>query len=186
MTIVVRDAYDAEALEHTRAYSGKPHCSAAGRGKNMVWKATWKAKWVAITILLCVGVLGLSGCRHTPDEEQVRKAIAATAEGAEAGKAGDTVAALTEDFDGNAGQLDRKSLANLIRLYALRGQKVHVLMGPMDVQRRGERMVATFTVTLTAGVGVLPDNAGAYEVETGWRKEDGEWRCFTASWKKAL
>jgi len=151
-----------------------------------MWKASGKALRVAITILLCVGLPVLSACRHAPDEEQVRKAIAGTTEGVEAGKASDTVEALTEDFDGNAGQLDRKSLANLIRLYALRGQKVHVLMGPMDVERRGERMVATFTVTLTAGAGVLPDNAGAYAVETGWRKEDGEWRCFTATWKKAL
>ena len=137
-------------------------------------------------LLLCIALAGLAGCRHTPDEERVRTAISASAEAAEAGKAGDTVAALTEDFDGNTGQLDRKALANLIRVYALRGQKVHVLMGPTEVEKRGERMVATFTVTLAAGVGVLPDNAGAYQVETGWRKEDGEWRCFTATWKRAL
>jgi len=152
----------------------------------MMRKATWKVLRVAMTILLCAGAIGMVGCRHTPDEEQVRKAVAATAEAAEAGKAGDTVDALTEDFDGNAGQLDRKSLANLIRVYALRGQKIHVLMGPMTVEPRGDRMVATFTVTLTAGAGVLPDNAGAYEVETGWRREGGEWRCFTAAWKRAL
>lgn len=139
-----------------------------------------------MTILLFVSAMVLPGCRHTPDQQQVREAIASTAEGAEAGKAGDTVDAITEDFDGNAGQLDRRSLANLIRLYAVRGQKVHVLMGPVSVEARGERMVATFTVTLTAGVGVLPDNAGAYDVETGWRKEEGEWRCFTATWKRAL
>lgn len=149
-------------------------------------KASDKALRVAMTILLCVGLTGVSGCHRTPDEEQVRKAVASSAEAAEAGKASDTVDALTEDFDGNSGQLDRKSLANLIRVYALRGQTVHVLMGPMTVEPRGERMVATFTVTLTAGVGVLPDNAGAYDVETGWRKEGGEWRCFTATWKRAL
>jgi len=128
----------------------------------------------------------LAGCRHAPDEEQVRKAIAATVAGAEAGKASDTVEALTDDFDGDAGQLDKKALANLVRFYALRGQSIHVLMGPTTVEPRGERIVATFTVTLTAGAGVLPDNAGAYQVETGWRKEGGEWRCFTASWKKSL
>jgi hypothetical protein len=138
------------------------------------------------TALSCLMLVGLAGCRHTPDEEQVRNAISSTAEAAESGKAGDTVAAVSDDFDGNAGELDRKSLANLIRAYALRGQKVHVLMGPTDVDKRGERMVASFTVTLAAGVGVLPDNAGAYEVETGWRKDGGEWRCFTATWKRAL
>ncbi|SEV99853.1 hypothetical protein [Luteibacter sp. 329MFSha] len=142
----------------------------------------WKVAAVAMSLALA----GLGGCRHAPDETRVRDAIAATAEAAEGGKAGDTVAALTEDFDGNAGQLDRRSLANLVRVFALRGQKVHVLMGPVDVDRRGERMTATFTVTLTAGAGVLPENAGAYVVETGWRREGGDWRCFTATWKRAL
>lgn len=138
------------------------------------------------TTMLCLLLALLTGCRHAPDEERVRDAIAATAEAAEAGKAGDTVAALSDDFDGNAGALDRRALANLVRAYALRGQKVHVLMGPTEVSRRGDRMTATFTVTLTAGAGVLPDNAGAYVVETGWRKEGGEWRCYTATWKHAL
>jgi hypothetical protein len=139
--------------------------------------------WIALAFLL---LSALAGCRHTPDEEQVRKAIAATVAGAEAAKASDAVEALTDDFDGNTGELDKRSLANLVRVYALRGQSIHVLMGPMTIEKRGERMVATFTVTLTAGAGVLPDNAGAYRVETGWRKEGGEWRCFTATWKKAL
>lgn len=138
------------------------------------------------TTALCLLLALLTGCRHAPDEERVRDAIAATAEAAEAGKAGDTVAALSDDFDGNAGALDRRALANLIRAYALRGQKVHVLMGPTEVSRRGDRMTAAFTVTLTAGAGVLPDNAGAYTVETGWRKDGGEWRCYTATWKHAL
>jgi hypothetical protein len=139
--------------------------------------------WIALAFLL---LAALAGCRHTPDEEQVRKAVAATVAGAEAGKASDTTEVLTDDFDGNTGQLDKRSLANLVRVYALRGQSIHVLMGPMTVEPRGERIVATFTVTLTAGAGVLPDNAGAYQVETGWRKEGSEWRCFTASWKNAL
>ena len=139
--------------------------------------------WIALAFAL---LSALAGCRHTPDEEQVRKAIAATVAGAEAAKASDAVEALTDDFDGNTGELDKRSLANLVRVYALRGQSIHVLVGPTTIEPRGERMVATFTVTLTAGAGVLPDNAGAYRVETGWRKEGGEWRCFTATWKKAL
>ena len=137
-------------------------------------------------VVLCLLFAGLAGCRHAPDEEQVRNAIVTSAEAAEQGEAGDTVVALTEDFDGNAGALDRRALGNLVRAYALRGQKVHVLMGPTEVDRRGDRMVATFTITLTAGAGVLPDDAGAYTVETGWRKDDGEWRCFTATWKQVL
>jgi hypothetical protein len=165
-------------LEHTRAYSGKPQRNEEAMGDN-----TMSKRWIALVFLL---LAALVGCRHTPDEERVGKAIAATAAGAEAGRASDAVEALTDDFDGNAGQLDKRSLANLVRVFALRGQAIHVLMGPTAIEPRGERIVATFTVTLTAGAGVLPDDAGAYRVETGWRKDDGTWRCFTATWKKAL
>ncbi len=136
------------------------------------------------TILL---VLCLSACRHTPDEAQVRAAIAAVAQAGEAGRAGDVVAPLSDDFDGNGGELDRRSLANMVRLFALRGEHIGVTMGPVNIEHRGERMVATFTVTLTSrGGGLLPDQLGVYQVESAWRHEDGSWRCYTASWKHAL
>ncbi|QWT22409.1 hypothetical protein KPL74_10520 [Bacillus sp. NP157] len=136
--------------------------------------------------LLLIALAGVAACHHTPDDEQVRAAIAAAAAATETGSASDTVAALSDDFDGNGGQMDKRALANLVRLFALRGQKVHVLLGPVSVEKRGERQVATFTATLAASSGVLPDDAGAYRVETGWRKDGGKWVCFTATWKRAL
>jgi ketosteroid isomerase-like protein len=135
------------------------------------------------TILLAALVL-LGACRHTPDETRIREAIAATAKAAEAGEASGAVAGLTEDFDGNGGALDRRSLANMIRIGALRGARVGVTMGPVAVERRGERMVATFTATLTSTTNLFPDQLGLYRVETGWRKDSGQWKCFTATWSR--
>jgi hypothetical protein len=54
------------------------------------------------------------------------------------------------------------------------------------VEQRGERLVADFTVTLTRGTHLLPGAAGVYEVETAWRMEGGEWRCYSATWKRQL
>ncbi|UPG95858.1 hypothetical protein [Luteibacter aegosomatissinici] len=139
-----------------------------------------------LATLLLIASAVLAGCHHAPDDAQVRKAITAAAAGAETGSGSAAVAGLSDDFDGNSGDLNKPALANLVRVFALRGQKIHVLLGPVSVEPRGERMVATFTATLTAGAGVLPDNAGAYQVETGWRKDGGKWVCFTASWKRAL
>jgi hypothetical protein len=139
---------------------------------------------LATLLLMTLAVVG--GCHRTPDDEAVRKAIAAASAAAERGSPGDTVASLSDDFDGNAGQLARRDLANLVRVFALRGQHIHALVGPVTVEKRGDRQLATFTVTLTAGVGVLPENAGAYQVETGWRRDGGEWHCFTATWKRAI
>jgi hypothetical protein len=138
-------------------------------------------------VLACLlGLLPLAGCHHTPDEEQVRAAITAatTATGeADAGGLGDV---LTDDFDGNEGRLDKRQLTGLLRLQRLRGERVSVLLGPVDVDRRGERIVATFTVTLGGGGRLLPDRLGVYRVESGWRGDDGTWRCYTATWKRAL
>ncbi len=130
--------------------------------------------------------LTLSACRRTPDEVQVRAAIASIAKAAEVGAAGDVVAPLSDDFDGNAGELDRRALSGMVRLLALRGEHIGVTMGPVSIEHRGERMVATFTVTLTSGGKLLPDELGIYQVESAWRNEDGNWRCYTASWKHPM
>ena len=143
-------------------------------------------KTACLLIVLTLFALALSACRRTPDEEQVRAAIAAIAQAAEAGSAGDVGAPLSEDFDGNAGQLDRRGLTGTVRLLALRGEHIGVTMGPVSIEPRGERMVAPFTVRLTSGGRLLPDQLGLYQVESAWRKEDGEWRCYMASWKHSL
>ena len=143
-------------------------------------------KTPCLLIAFALLALTLPGCRRTPDQAQVRAAIAAVAQAAEEGSAGDVGAPLSEDFDGNAGQLDRRGLTSMIRLMALRGEHVGVAMGPVSIEHRGERMVATFTVTLTSGGRLLPDQLGMYQVESAWRREDREWRCYTASWKHSL
>src|SRR3546814_14480225 len=71
---------------------------------------------------------------------QVREAIAAVAQAAEAGSASDVGEPLSEDFDGNAGALDRRGLTGMVRLLALRGEHVGVTMGPVSIEHRGARM----------------------------------------------
>lgn len=144
-----------------------------------------KKKSLVVTVLVLLA-LSLSACRHTPDETQVREAIAAMAQAAEAGSARDLAKPLSEDFDGNAGMLDRRGLTGMVRLLALRGEQVGVMMGPVSIERRGERLLATFTVTLSSGGKLLPDQLGVYRVESAWRNEDGTWRCYTAQWKRVM
>ncbi|OOG55844.1 hypothetical protein B0E47_08265 [Rhodanobacter sp. B05] len=144
-------------------------------------------KFMCLLIVLIVLPMGVSACRHTPDEEQVRQVIAAVSRGAESASAGDVVAPLSKDFDGNAGELDRRSLGNMVRLVALRGEHIGVTMGPVTIEHRGARIVATFTVGLSSGSGgLLPGRLGVYQVESAWRHEDGEWLCYSASWKRAI
>lgn len=139
-----------------------------------------------VVLLLAAAILALAACHRPGDEAQVRTAITAMATAAEATIAGDVVAPLSTDFDGNAGELDRRAIGNLVRLFALRGEHVGVVLGPIGIERRGERLLATVTVTLSGGGRWLPDHAGVYRVQSAWRGDGGAWRCYTASWKRVL
>jgi hypothetical protein len=145
-----------------------------------------RKKTILIASVLVLFALLLPGCRRAPDEAQVREAIAAMAQAAEAGSASNVGKPLSEDFDGNGGSLDRPKLTGMVRLLALRGDHVGVTMGPVSIDRPGERMVATFTVTLSSGGKLLPDRLGVYRVESAWRQEDGDWRCYTATWERVM
>jgi hypothetical protein len=143
-------------------------------------------KIVVLPMILALCAMALPGCRHTPDEVQVREAIAASAHAAENGSAGDVVESLSDDFDGNAGELDRRELANMVRLIHLRGERIGVTMGPITIEHRGDRMVASFVVTLIRGSKLLPAQLGVYDVESAWRREGRQWRCYSASWKHSM
>ena len=142
-------------------------------------------KWCS-SLALALLFAASAGCRHTPDETLVREAIASAAQAAGQADAAGVVAPLSEDFDGNAGRLARKDLAHLVRLAGWRGEHVGVTLGPVSVERRGERLVVDFRLSLTQGSRLLPDAAGVYQVEAAWRREGDEWRCYSATWKRQL
>ena len=143
-------------------------------------------RMIRLLMALIVLLAAVSACRRTPDEQQVRQAIAAVSKAAEAGSASGVTAPLSEDFDGNNGELDRRSLGNMVRLVSLRGEHVGVTTGPVTLEHRGERIVASLTVALTSNSGgLLPAQLGVYRVESAWRQEGGHWRCYSASWKHA-
>lgn len=144
--------------------------------------------WSAYPRLLiaCLLAAVLVACSHPPDEVQVRAAIDAGANAVRSSDPGDLSDVLSKAFDGNDGLLDRRTAVNMVRVARLRRESVKVVMGPVSLERRGDRFVATFTVTLAGGQSWLPSDLGVYHVSSGWRNEDGHWRCYVATWKPAL
>jgi len=136
--------------------------------------------------LLALLLVVLAGCHRAPDEVLIRQAIDKTVQATEQVDASAAVAALTDDFDGNSGTMTRQDIANLLRAAKFRGETLHAVSGPVDVQPRGERYVASFTITLTSGGKLFPSEAGVYKVETAWRREGREWRCYNATWTQQL
>lgn len=136
--------------------------------------------------LLWVGLALLAACRHPPDEQQVRDAIAAGAAAVEEADAGDFGKLLAEDFDGNRGEADARYFANLMRVARLRDEHPTVLVGPISTETRDGRIRASFTATIGGRSSLVPERLGVYQVESWWRKDGGRWRCYNASWERKL
>lgn len=148
----------------------------------------WKRRAGAIVVVLCVvmAVPQLAGCHRTSDEEQIRQNIAAAAGAARDDDTAGVLDVVSEDFTGNDGDLDRHGLRQLLALRVLRHDSTGVLVGPVSVERQGDRLIATFTLTLTGGKpdSLMPDQIAVYAMTTAWRRDGSKWRCYNATWKQ--
>jgi hypothetical protein len=136
--------------------------------------------------LILVLVLLMAGCHRTPDDVLIRQSIDAAVHATEQVDAAALTGQLTDDFDGDDGTMRRQDIGNLLRVASFRGETLHAVLGPVDVEPRGERYVADFTLTLTSGGKLFPSQLGVYKVETAWRKEGHDWRCYGATWTQQL
>jgi ketosteroid isomerase-like protein len=138
-------------------------------------------------VLPIIAFLMLAACRHTPDEQRVRDAVAAMQKAAEARDPRGFMAHVATDFTGNDGQVDRDGLHNLLRAEVLRNESVGVTLGPIDVELQGERATVHVAATFTGGSGgLLPERGSIYAITSGWKREGGEWRCYNAAWQQKL
>jgi hypothetical protein len=127
-------------------------------------------------------VLALAACARTPPEQAVREAVAAVEAAIETGEPRRLHGWLAEDFVGPGG-MDRAGARQLAQASLLRYRELSVVLGPVEVTVDGTHAQASFTAAVTGGSGrVLPDAGRIYDVRTGWRLEDGEWRLLSAEW----
>jgi hypothetical protein len=128
----------------------------------------------------------LAGCDSTPPEEKLRATIAQMQADGEAHEVSKVMDSVAEDFGGPNG-MDHRQLRAFLAVVSLRNKELGVTLGPIDVELMGERATAKFTLYATGGAGgLLPDRAQVYEVTTGWKMVDGEWKLISANWKDQL
>ncbi len=148
---------------------------------------------LAVAGVMCALSL-FTACHRTPDEQQIRQAIESAASAARGNDAKGVLAVVSDDFTGNDGDFDKRELGQMLALRALRQDRTGVLIGPISFEHKslprtrsgGDRIVATFRLTLTGGKAgeLLPDQVKVYDMTTAWRREGGEWRCYDASWSR--
>ncbi|HEY4529459.1 MAG TPA: nuclear transport factor 2 family protein [Luteimonas sp.] len=136
--------------------------------------------------LLVLLLLAAAGCTRTPPEEALRDTVREALVTIESREAGALADHLAEDFVGPGG-LDRDGARRLAALHFLRHGDVGVLPGPLDVELQEGHARVRFSAVLAGGSGrLLPDSTQAWQVDTGWRLDDGEWRMTSADWAPAL
>lgn len=130
--------------------------------------------------LLLLAMLG--GCSRPDPEAALRDAFAELQATIERRDPAAMQQHLADDFIGNDG-LDRDGARRLAALLVLRHRDLAVDTGPLRLELGEGHAVVRFTALLRGGSGgLLPDAARVYQVETGWRLEQGRWRLASARW----
>jgi len=131
-----------------------------------------------ILVALCV-----AACSHPSDAEAIRATIAAIGTAAENHRSTDVMAHVSGDFTGNDGEVDHAQLGQLLRAQLLAARSLDVRFGSISVEILGDRAVARFDVAVTDTSGRWFENRETtLKFDTGWRREQGEWRCYNAHW----
>jgi hypothetical protein len=133
--------------------------------------------------LAVISMFGFAACSRDTPEQAVRKQVETMQAAIDARDAGAVDDLLARDFIGNEG-MDRRAAKQLAAAVFLRHRDVNAKVGPVSVELRGDSdAIARFGVLATGGSGgLLPDSGQVYQVETGWRLVNGEWKLLTASW----
>lgn len=142
------------------------------------------SRWWCLAPVLVL--LLLAACVREAPEARLRATVAALQQALAEHDAGSVRDALAEDFIGPEG-LDREGAVRLAQVMFLRYRALGVHAGPLAVDVQPEHATVRFQAALTGGDGgLLPDAARLYDVETGWRLEEGEWRLVSLAWTPRL
>lgn len=132
---------------------------------------------------LLAGIIIAAACARQPDADVIRMAVTQMAAAVQARHSADLLERISQDFTGNAGEVDRAQLANLLRAQLLGRSAISVRLGSIDVELSGDRATARFDATVDDASGRwLVDRGKVMQFVTGWRREQGTWRCYNASW----
>ena len=144
--------------------------------------------------LLCLAFLviavsaALAGCaERSSDEQQIRGHLDAMSLALEEDHVRDFMRPIADDFVAETGGLNRNALMLLVRRERMAREEVNIQRMNTEVEIvTDNRAIATFQAIGTGGTGLIPDEGQLWNVETGWRRDEGEWMLISASWERAL
>ena len=149
-------------------------------------RASMRGRVHGAGLLLALVMALCASCGRTDPEAALRGRVDAIAAAIEARDAAAMQRHLATDFIGNDG-LDREGARRLAMGYVLRYRDLGVSLGPLEVEMAPAHATVRCKAVLRGGSGrALPDSARIYDVESGWRMEDGEWKLASVRWTPVL
>ena len=127
-------------------------------------------------------VLLLSACAGEPDEQALQRVMTEMETAIEAGDSGDFLEHISPEFSGQAGAMDARQLRGTLAALTLRHEKIGINVLSAPIKLFDDRATVTLEVLATGG-SWMPDSGQMLEIESHWRRIDGEWQCFSAEWK---
>lgn len=132
--------------------------------------------------LLALFAVFIGACGTQSPEVAIRREISAMQVAIEKREPAGFLKYVTEDFQGQGGQVDRNTLRGVLAAQLMGHDRVAVTLGVPDVAVHGDR--ATVKVSaLVVGGQWLPEHGQTLEIESGWAREGNEWKCYAATWK---
>lgn len=139
-------------------------------------------RWLFVALAVSL----LAACAREAPEAALRGRVASLVAAIDRREPAALQQHLAPDFIGNGG-LDRDGARRLAAGLVLRHRKTGVSIGPLQVELAQDHATVRTTALLRGGSGgMLPDSAQAYEVQSGWRLEDGEWMLASLRWQPML
>ena len=126
----------------------------------------------------------LAACSKTPDEEQIRNAIGEIESAVQNRQTGPVLEYLADGFRGPH-DMDTRQVRQLMAAHYLRNRNINVVLAGMQIEITGINAHVSFNAAVTGGAGMLPERLQYYDVDTQWRKLDGDWQIIRADWAPA-
>ena len=137
-------------------------------------------------VALLLALVAAAGCGRSDPERELRATIDSMARAIEQREPAAFLDALADDFSRESGAFGKQDAKRTLVAAVLRNEKINVSAVATEVRVDGDRAFARVRVVATGGAGLLPERGQAWDFESAWRREHGQWKVFNAEWREGL
>ena len=137
-------------------------------------------------VALLLALVAAAGCGRSDPERELRATIDSMARAIEQREPAVFLDAMTDDFSRESGAFGKQDAKRTLVAAVLRNEKINVSAVVTEVRIDGDRAFARVRVVATGGAGLLPERGQAWDFESAWRRERGQWKVFNAEWREGL